>query len=235
MRSIVVSALVLSLVPVPHADAAERWTYAASEHFEAYATGGDRKAREALTYFERVRAFFAQFLGLSPQTARPTRLIIFSGDKQFAPYSPGPLTAAFYQSGPDRDYIVMQSLDEDSYPIVVHEYAHLIVKHSGAAYPLWLNEGLAEFFSTLEPEGGRMSVGKVPTDRLLYLSDGVSMMELDRLFGVKHDSPEYVGRSHAGVFYSQSWALTHMLLVDDRYRPKSSQFLRQIEAGTPSA
>lgn len=39
----------------------------------------------------------------------------------------------------------MQSLDADSYPIVVHEYAHLIMWHAGATYPAWLNEGLAEF------------------------------------------------------------------------------------------
>ena len=39
--------------------AAEKWTYSESEHFEVYSTGGDRTARDALTYFERVHAYFA--------------------------------------------------------------------------------------------------------------------------------------------------------------------------------
>ena len=42
--------------------AAQTWTYAESEHFEVYTTGGDRTARDALTYFERVHAFFTDFM-----------------------------------------------------------------------------------------------------------------------------------------------------------------------------
>ena len=143
--------LVLTAAPL----AAEKWTYASSDYFEVYATGGDRQARDAITYFERVHAFFTDFLKLSPQPGKPTRLIVFSSDKQFAPYRPNEVAAAFYLAGPDRDFIVMKSLDDESYPIVVHEYAHLIFRHSGARYPIWLNEGLAEFFSTLSPEGRR--------------------------------------------------------------------------------
>lgn len=224
--------LLLTVAPVR---AADNWTYAASDHFEVYTTGGERRAREALVYFERVHAFFADFLKLSPRTGMRTRLIIFSGDRQFAPYRPNEVAAAYYQAGPDRDYIVMKSLDADAYPIVVHEYAHLINRHSGAVYPIWLNEGLAEFFSTLEPRGNSMSVGKVPLDRLRYLSDGVPLMDLERLFAVGHGSAEYNTRAHAGVFYSQSWALTHMLLTDNRYRPGAVQFMDLIARGSASA
>jgi tetratricopeptide (TPR) repeat protein len=142
---------------------------------------------------------------------------------------------AFYQPGADRDYIVMQSLDETAYPIVVHEYVHLVLRHASGTFPLWLNEGLAEFFSTVEPEGNRMSVGRVPPGRLEYMTQGVALMELDDLVAITHSSPEYRSRSHAGIFYSESWALTHMLMTDDRYRGKFSQFLPLVTSGASSA
>jgi Flp pilus assembly protein TadD len=215
--------------------AAQTWTHAESEHFEVYTTGGDRTARDALTYFERVHAFFTDFMKIAPQTTARTRLIVFTGDRQFAPYKPGDLAVAFYQSGPERDYIVMRALDSEAYPIVVHEYVHLVLRHSPGTYPLWLNEGLAEFFSTLAAEGNRMGIGKPPIGRLAYITQEASMMPLDRLFGVTHGSPEYLGRSHSGVFYSQSWALTHMLFVDSRYKAGMGEFTRLVVNGMPSA
>lgn len=233
MRYVTLLVCLLILAAAPRA--AEKWTYASSDYFEVYATGGDRQAREALTYFERVHAFFTGFLKLAPRRGKPTRLIIFSGDKQFAPYRPNEVAAAFYLSGPNRDFIVMKSLDKDAYPVVVHEYAHLLIRHSGARFPLWLNEGLAEFFSTMSPEGGRMSIGIVPLGRLQYLNDGVALMPLDRLFGVTRGSAEYNTRAHAGLFYSQSWALTHMLLTDKRYLAGFDELMRLVSNGTPSA
>jgi tetratricopeptide (TPR) repeat protein len=232
MRSLTVL-LCLALIAVPRA--AEKWTYASSAHFEVYATGGDSQARDALTHFERVHAFFTEFLKISPLQTKPTRLIVFSGDKQFAPYRLNEAAVAYYLPGPDRDFIVMKDLDVDAYPIVVHEYAHLIIRASGGKYPVWLNEGLAEFFSTMAPDGNdRMSIGRVPSDRLQYLNTSVALLPVDRLFAVTHDSPEYTTKAHAGLFYSESWALTHMLLTGEHYRPKSDEFLRLMANGASS-
>jgi tetratricopeptide (TPR) repeat protein len=232
MRSVVL-ACILTVVTATNAGAA--WAYAASEHFEVYAAGGDRDARDALNYFERVHAFFTDYMGLPTRPGTVTRLVVFNGDRQFAPYRLNEVSTAFYLSGPDRDFIVMKSFDENANRIVVHEYAHLVIRHAGLRFPLWLNEGLAEFFSTLAPEGQRMSVGAVPLDRLLYLSDRTTMLPLERLFAVTSGSSEYNTQTHAGVFYSQSWALTHMLMVDSRYRGKFKDLQKRIGSGMPSA
>ena len=42
-------------------------------------------------------------------------------------------------------------------------------------------------------------------------------------------------RSHAGVFYAESWALTHMLAIDARYRQKWDVFLGKMQNGMPTA
>jgi hypothetical protein len=229
-----VLALVSLLLAVP-AYAADAWTYGSSEHFEVYTTAGAGTARESLNYFERIHAFFAQELGMAPKQKVPTRLIIFSNDRQFAPYRPSEVAAAFYLAGADRDYIVMGRFDEESDDIVAHEYVHLVVRYSGAKLPVWLNEGLAEFFSSATPESGRMNFGKVPRNRLFYLQSGVQLIDINRMFAIGHDSPEYNTRTHAGVFYSEAWALTHMLAMDDRYRPGWKSFLSEMEHGATAA
>jgi len=214
--------------------AAQTWTYAASEHFDVYAAGGDRQAREALTYFERVHAFFTDFLKLTPRPGPSTRIIAFTSDRQFAPYRPNRIADAFYLTGPTGEFIVMKSLGEDAYPIVVHEYAHLIFQRSGIRYPSWLDEGLAEFFSTMAPDGDRMGIGWPAVARLQHLN-GVAMLPLEELFAVTPGASEYNTRAHAGVFYSQSWALTHMLMTDGRYSGKSGALLQLVSKGAPSA
>lgn len=213
------------------ATAAERWTYAASDHFEVYTAGSDKRAREILVYFERVHAFFADFLKLAPKTQHPTRLIVFSSAREYEPYRLNEFAIAHYAPGPDRDYIVMRSFNAESYPIVVHEYAHLVARHANAAFPLWLNEGLAEFFSTITPEAGQMNLGLVPRYRLSELREGGAPLGLDRLLEVTRTSPEYSSRTHAGMFYAQSWALAHMILTSDAYRPKSDAILTILGNG----
>lgn len=211
--------------------AAPQWTYASSDHFEVYTTGGESRARQALASFERVHAFFTDYMGLSPAATRPTRLIVFSSEGEFKPYRANAVARAFYQAGADHDYIVLSSLDPDSQRVVVHEYVHLIVRHSNVSYPVWLNEGLAEFFSTIEPEGSKMAVGKVPVDRLLYLNTDARLLPLARLLAVGRGDPEYNTTAHVGTFYSESWALVHMLMTDPRYRPNTHTFMEAVGNG----
>lgn len=234
-RTLASCILLLTVISPPLAAAAE-WTTAASEHFEVFTTGGPGRARDALLYFERVHAFFGEVLKLVPAQSEKTQLLIFSNEREYRHMRPNESAIAYYGEGFDhRDYIVMQSLTEEAFPTVVHEYMHLLVRHSGSAFPIWLNEGLAEFYSTVTPLAGKMMVGRVPIDRLRHLNSSEALMPLERLFLVGHDSPEYNSARHAGLFYSQSWALTHMLLADERYRGHAVEFLAKSATGVPSA
>jgi hypothetical protein len=217
-------------------EAAADWTYGASEHFEVYTTGGAAKAREAMNAFERIHAFFSEVLKLAPQTPTPTRLIIFSNEQEFAPYRPTEGVAAFYQPGPDRDYIVMRALDAESYPVVVHEYWHLVVRHLGAVeLPVWMSEGWAEYYSTLEARGDSMAVGRAAVGPLQEMNATGRFMPLEQLLAVRHDSPEYTDKRLMRQFYAQSWALVHMLLSGNDYYQQSPAFLKLILTGTDSA
>lgn len=214
------------------ARAATVWTAARSPHFTLQTTAGDKRAREALTYFERVYAFFGAYLNVAPPT-HPVQLIVFSGEREYVPYRMNDFAVAYYQPAIDRDYIVLQSVDADSAPTVIHEYTHLVLRDAGARYPAWLAEGIAEFFSTMEQDGARVRLGRVPLGRLMELRKA-PMMPVARLLAVDQESPEYKSKANADVFYAQSWALAHMVMAHERYRGGAARFLALVGGGTPA-
>ena len=217
------------------APAAEQWLKLQSSHFELYTTAGEKKGREAVLYFEQVRDFFQRTRGTSktlPDT--PVRIIAFRSDKEFEPYRFNTAASAFYLEGYDRDYIVMRSISPEYYPVAVHEFTHLLVKHTGAELPVWFNEGLAELYSTLKPTGKKVLVGEVIPGRFYYLQQH-KWLSLEALTTADHNSPYYNERDRAGVFYSESWALVHMLNLSSEYRPQFSKFLNLLASGVTAS
>lgn len=155
---------------------------------------------------------------------------MFSSAAEFARYGTNDISNAFWLGTPDGDFIVMRAPDAPDLPDVVHEYTHLMVSRAGLDYPLWLNEGLAEYYSTMSPAGAKIRVGLVPEGALDTLTKG-PLIPLDRLFAVDGQSPEYNQPGVAQLFYAQSWALTHMLLSHQDYRDKAPAVLAEIGLG----
>jgi len=206
------------------------WIYVESSNFQLLTDGGERSGHKTLNHFEQVRAFFRQTLGpnLSPL---PVRILQFSSERSYKNYRPSETAVAYYLSGADRDIIVMGPAASGDMTVAVHEYVHLLIRHSGLTIPLWLNEGIAEVYSTLTPVSGKMQVGSPPPGRAAALSSR-AWMPLKLLFGMTTDSDEYGNRDHAGQFYAQSWALTHMALLDNSMRARFPDFLKSVSEGT---
>ena len=215
--------------------AAEReWTKASTPHFELYTNGGDGAARRTLLFFEKIRGFFLQAMQAEEKDAEPIRIVGFRGYKDFEPYRPNETASAFYLGGYDRDNIVIGNISAESHETAVHEYVHLLVRHSKLELPPWLNEGLAVLYSTLEPSGNKVKVGNIPVGRYQLLQRG-KWIPVERILEVGRDSPEYNTKKHAGMFYSQAWALTHMLSLDPDFRPKYSELIKALAHGGNSA
>jgi tetratricopeptide (TPR) repeat protein len=207
---------------------AEQWIRLKSSNFELFTTAGEKRAREAILQFEQVRSMFEKMSGSQIAPATPVRIIAFSSEKEFKPYATKEFSAAYYVGSRDRDYIVMRGITPENYPIAVHEYTHLIIKHSGMKLPIWLNEGMAELFSTMKSSGKSVRMGDVIPGRLQQLQRG-PFLELDDVLATKHDSAHYNERQKAGVFYSQSWGLAHMLYFSEGYREKLGEFLKRVK------
>jgi len=117
----------------------------------------------------------------------------------------------FFVDGADVNYITMNvEAGEQAFPIVFHEFSHLLLNSAFAHAPLWFNEGLAEYFSTFEvTNGGRQALLGKPIRRHVALLRE-RRLKLSQLFAVGAGSKEYTRDGlERELLYAQSWALLH--------------------------
>jgi tetratricopeptide (TPR) repeat protein len=217
------TAILLSL----SAAAEPKWIRINSEHFEMNSTAGEANARDTLRYFEQVRSFFLEAFGDLNKKPLPVLIVLFNSDKEYKPYSPNEVAAAYFQAGAERDYIVLSHAGSENYPTAVHEYVHLLARHAEFNFPVWLNEGIADLYSTLRPQGGNIIVGTPPVGRIETMLQS-KWVPLSIILTVDVNSPYYNEKNKAGSLYSEGWALTHMLMLGTAYRPAFGKFLHAL-------
>jgi hypothetical protein len=150
---------------------------------------------------------FEETLGLKVDDGgHPIEVYVLGDRKSFEHfltfYYPGlpPRRAFFIAQGDRRVVYTFRSdrLDED----IRHEATHALIHLAVGNVPLWLDEGLAEYFEVSEPGGvNREHLAKLPQD----LRDGwsPSVERLEALQGV---------RQMGAVDYRESWAWVHYML-----------------------
>jgi tetratricopeptide (TPR) repeat protein len=230
-RPVVIFSLALLCAPAADRDP---WVKITSANFELYTTAGDRAGRDLARHFEQVRSFFMQAFGTGLPNTKPVRIIAFRNEKEYEPYRPSEFASAFFQPGDSHDFIIMSSASAEHYQVAVHEFTHLMVHQGGASYPPWLNEGLAELFSNLQPVANKIKVGQDIPGRMATLRTD-KWIPLATLLAVDHNSPYYNEKSKAGMFYAESWELVHMLFLNPDYSPQlkaMSAALKENDAAT---
>ncbi|HEY6447249.1 MAG TPA: hypothetical protein VIY53_12380, partial [Acidobacteriaceae bacterium] len=213
--------LLLLVAPVARASAPP-WLEVRSQHFTMVTDAGDKEARRLLDQFERMRwVFQTMFPQANVDPGAPIVVIAVRDNKEFQLIEPAAYLgkgtaqlAGYFLKAPDKNYILLR-LDvegEHPYATVYHEYTHLEL--GTASMPLWLNEGLAQFFENTEFRDKEVLVGE-PSAWNLAMLQHTPFIPLETLFRVDADSPYYHEEQKVSVFYPESWALTHDLLTSD--------------------
>jgi tetratricopeptide (TPR) repeat protein len=205
-----------------------KWIRLQSASFEMYTPGSERAARDAIRHLEMVQSFFSTVVH-QKRTTSPIRVVFFQDEKLYHAYQPKSLAVAHFQHTPDRDLIAIGRYDPEKPDPLTHEYVHALVQHSGIDIPLWLNEGLAEYYSSMRPKGTKALVGSLHYERLESLRRDV-WVGLDRVLKADEDSPYYNEAEKATAFYNESWALVHMLLQAPGYKDQYLKFLEALLA-----
>ena len=235
--------LLLSAAPRGWESPAEVWTSVRTKNFVLVGSAGARELRELASRLEQFREICARLLDERHfDESVPATVVVFGSDEAYRPFKPlykgrPSEVAGHFQAGPDGDYLVL-SVEKKRHggprSVALHEYVHLLVKNSFRDAPLWFNEGLAEYYSTLRTSDGgrRVALGRALPAHLLTLRRN-DLLPLRTLFAVGRDSEHYNERGARGVFYAQSWALVHFLLTADggARRPQLSRYLELLAAG----
>jgi hypothetical protein len=223
--------------------AREKWLYARAEHFEMFSTAPEKTSRRVLAELEQFRAGFLAMFPLPRERDPRATVVLFDTERQFRPYKPlykgkpREDVSGYFVSGADEVVIALttEAGDEeeaaDPTESIFHEYVHLLLHSRGVSPPLWLNEGLAEVYSTFDLKPDSVEFGRAKS----YASvlNLVPLMPLRRLFAVTAASREYNEDERAGIFYAESWALLHYLICGTNRdnQPKLIHFIHLLEAG----
>lgn len=224
--------VLLALLALEPAAAKQAWLRISSPHFEVLTDAGEKTGREVIQRFEEIRRVFLEAGGDRKPLLLPVRVFVFATESGFRPYRPTASTTAFYQSGPQRDYIAMRYAGAKNYRVVFHEYVHLVLNHTSITLPQWLEEGTAEFYSTLESQNGRVRIGAPIHDHLATLRTERWLTGTE-LAAVDKNSPNYNERGKVSIFYAQSWALVHMLNLAPKYRQEMPHFAQYLADAAP--
>jgi tetratricopeptide (TPR) repeat protein len=142
-----------------------------------------------------------------------------------------------FQGGLEKNYVAlrMNVRGEHRYSVVYHEYVHLLMRLNFPPLPLWLDEGLAEYFGHAVISDKSSGLGR-PSSAQLEILQRRRPMPLAQLMHVDRDSPHYREEEKASIFYAQSWALTHLLMIGEKgaHAQKLWNYLDLISKSVPS-
>jgi len=204
-------------------DKVENWIEVRSPHFVVATTANEKQARRIADQFERMRSLFhALFPNLKIDPSSPIIVIALKDDKDFRALEPQEYLAkgslqlgGLFLRAADKNYVLLrlEAEGEHPYSTVYHEYTHLLLSKA-TWMPLWLNEGLAEFYQNTDIDETDARLGQPSVEDIRLLRES-HLLPLPTLFAVDFSSPYYHEENKGSIFYAESWALAHYLLVKD--------------------
>ena len=233
--------LIACLAP---ATAGAEWRRLETPNFVVIGDASEGDLRNIAVQFEGFRETLGRVLSAkATATAVPTVVVVFPHDRAFTPYKPlykgKPVDAAgVFYSGRDANYITLvNDVRDGRLRVLFHEYAHLMISNMVMNLPTWLNEGLAEYYSTYDPsrDGREAIIGRPIDSHLQRLGEG-RLLPLHELITVDQKSGLYNEGERRSVFYAQSWALTHLLLHGEPARVNElGTFINAVRTGVAPA
>ena len=225
-----------SAVLAPARDKEESWVQVRSPHFVVVTNSNEKQGRRVADQFERMRSVFHKLfphLQIDPST--PIIVLAIRDEKNFRALEPAAYLAkgqlklgGLFLRTPDKNYVLMRLDAEGDHPyaVIYHEYTHLLLSKI-EALPLWLNEGLAEFYENTEIRDKDALLGVPVTENVLLLRQS-RLLPMATLFTVDSSSPYYHEENKGSIFYAESWALTHYMELKD-LRNKTQHLANYLE------
>ena len=214
----------------------QKWIEVQTPNFRFFSNAGRLTTRQVAVDLEELRAVLAQLTDYDLQSPLPTYIFVFKGDRSFLPYKilyenlPAAVSG-YFMAGEYGNYIAVNADAQDASAIVFHEYVHYVADHNMWRLPTWFSEGLAQFYETFEVVGDTVYIG-LPILRHLVVLGGAVPIPIDQLVAVNHHSELYNESHRKGMFYSQSWALVHYLLLGDEERRRQlDEYLELVRNG----
>lgn len=238
LRLLIALAVAASAHALPLPSEEEKWSALQAGEFVIYSSASEGETTRIATDLLRMREALGKVTRLSVRAPKPTYVFVFKTKRSFAPYreaifggrSEG-VGGGFLASRLANFIVVDGEANGGVDRVVYHELAHYFIRNTVIGLPLWLDEGLAEYYSTFTARGDQVSVGWPIPSHIVALRRE-PLLPLTKHFAIEQDSPDYIDDGRQKMFYAQSWALVHYFLGgDDARRERLDRFIDAIRDG----
>jgi len=205
------------------------WIRIVTPRFDVVSSAGDRRTRELVRDLET----FAAAIPIQGAQPASTRVYLFARRGEVQPYfdllmkreNAGVVGTFVAQGGHATMFIDdSRSYMHDRTPY--HELVHYLMGTSVSRAPLWVEEGLAEYYSSAEVHGGIIKVGSRIREHVELLKR--KTIPVAELFTVTGGTDVAIST----LFYAESWAIVDWMIAQDRQA--FDAFLRDVTSGVGS-
>jgi tetratricopeptide (TPR) repeat protein len=221
----------------------EPWIQLRAPHFTLFSNAGEARARQIAEDFERLTSALT---ALDPELERfastPTWIYLFESPRDFRDYrlrgsrAEGRGGDAYFLSAPLGTYVAMAG-DPRRHEAgdVYHQFLQAALTRARPDLPLWLREGLADFYGSFQVSRGELVVGLPNADHVLWLRKN-RMVPLPDLLAAGDGSGDDADWRRRSIHQAQSWALVHFLLAGRPEGPRQVRtYLQELREGAPAA
>ena len=146
--------------PQSAARAGNTWFEVTTRRFVLHTDLGEDAARAAARDFETAYEYLEQvgFPGYEGLTQRMD-VVLFAGAGEFHHFWPGDMSGVYFDRAPQDlerapTMVLYGGLDGDARIVFLHELTHRFIARAYGWAPAWMNEGLADYFSTMRDRIG---------------------------------------------------------------------------------
>lgn len=235
------------------------WSELTSRHFVLRTDMPRRQARSALAEFERSYAAMETIAFSSDPPRQRIDVVLFAGEDQFRALAP-PGSSGYFMprqvDDPDpQPTIALYGKMEISGTLVDsterrfrHELTHRFLERRLRDAPPWLEEGLAEYWSTLKTADREALVGVVPNRKIFrvdihrnaalsqnFVEERVELTDVPSVWELlSADYSTFHDPARAFSYYAAAWTFVHMMLNGPYgHAARFNRFVDAMAAGTP--
>lgn len=218
---------IMILVPVSEVLAGEdiaksKWIRVNSKNFEIVSNVSEKETKVLALKLEQFRYVISSIFGVEKAKAIPVTVYVFKDSISFNPFKvryqgKAASVSGYFVNGADEKIIALE-IENNDLSAIFHEYSHLVASLTNHRFPLWVAEGLADFYSTFQIKKDKEVVFGYGIKEYIYLLRNKPLIPLQDLFKVTHSSPYYNEKDKNNIFYAQSWALIHYLSQGPRQK-----------------
>jgi tetratricopeptide (TPR) repeat protein len=202
-----------SATPIPFPSENEKWQRIVTRRFDIVSSAAEHRTREIARDLETLAAALRALQPESRAAAPRTHVVIFGRRRDAQPYfdvlmqHENAKIGGLFISQKDRGVMVIDGSSSIEGRTPYHELVHSLLAARGPRPPLWVEEGLAEFYSNARFGRGEITFG-LPIPSHVNLIRTRPLVPIRDVFATRYESETAMNT----IFYAESWAAVDSLI-----------------------